>query len=209
MARWTIKRSRKRKTAGRNWLGLPNDLTLMIFSRLSTVDILVSVQQVCRQWWSICMDPLLWRTINMCDLGIRNSVDYKLEKMCRRAIDRSCGQLEDISIEYFGTDDLLKYIIDSGCYKLRRPRLVQCFYEISDKGLCEMAEKFSLLEELDISLCPCVSSIALEVIGRSCPLLKSFKFNNVTVTKKHLLLHKICPIYAISNLLITISTIVA
>nr|XP_029144908.1 F-box protein SKIP19-like [Arachis hypogaea] len=113
MARWTIKRSRKRKTAGRNWLGLPNDLTLMIFSRLSTVDILVSVQQVCRQWWSICMDPLLWRTINMCDLGIRNSVDYKLEKMCRRAIDRSCGQLEDISIEYFGTDDLLKYIIDS------------------------------------------------------------------------------------------------
>ncbi|QHN79035.1 hypothetical protein HN51_056222 [Arachis hypogaea] len=41
-----------------------------------------------------------------------------------------------------------------------------------------MAEKLLLLEELDITLCPEVSSIALEAIGRSCPLLKSFKFNN-------------------------------
>ncbi|XP_020987710.1 putative F-box/LRR-repeat protein 23 [Arachis duranensis] len=161
-----------------NWLDLPNDLTLMIIEKLTTFQILTSVQFVCRKWWRICMDPLMWRTINMCNIGIRNSVDYKLEKMCRHAIDRSCGQLVDISIEYFGTDDLLKYIIDSGCHKLQRLRLVQCFHGISDKGLCEMAEKLPLLEELDITLCLEVSSIALEAIGRRCPLLKSFKYNN-------------------------------
>ncbi|XP_016173807.1 F-box protein SKIP19-like [Arachis ipaensis] len=161
-----------------NWLDLPHDVTLMIIGKLTTFHILTSAQFVCRKWWRICMDPLIWRTINMCDIGIPNSVDYKLEKMCRHAIDRSCGQLVDISIEYFGTDDLLKYIIDSGCHKLRRLRLVQCFYEILDKGLCEMAEKLPLLEELNITLCPRVSSIALEAIGRGCPLLKSFKYNH-------------------------------
>ncbi|XP_029153449.1 putative F-box/LRR-repeat protein 9 [Arachis hypogaea] len=161
-----------------NWLDLPHDLTLMIIGKLATFEILISTQFVCPKWRRICMDPLLWRTINMCDIGIRNSVDYKLEKMCRHAIDRSCGHLIDISIEHFGTDDLLKYIIDSGCHKLRHLRLVQCFYGISDKGLCEIAEKLPLLEELDITLCSGVSSIALEAIGRGCPLLKSFKYNN-------------------------------
>ncbi|QHN79044.1 putative F-box/LRR-repeat protein 23 [Arachis ipaensis] len=161
-----------------NLLHLPDDLTVMIIGKLTAFEILTSAQFVCRRWRRICKDPLMWRTINMCDIRIRNAVEYKLvEKMCRHAIDRSCGQLEDISIKYFGTDDLLKYIIDSGCHKLRRLRLIQCLNQISDKGLCKMAEKLPLLEELDITLCLNVSSIALEAIGRGCPLLKSLKFN--------------------------------
>ncbi|XP_057734855.1 putative F-box/LRR-repeat protein 23 [Arachis stenosperma] len=145
MARGTTKpllRRHKRKTAVRNWLDLPNDLTLMIFSRLTTFDILTSVQQ-----------------------------------MCHHAINRSCGQLVDISIEYFGTDNLLKYIIDSQC-KLRRLLLVQCFYIIFDEGLCEIAQKLPLLEELEITDCKHVTSIVLEAIERGCPLLKSLKFNH-------------------------------
>ncbi|QHO08190.1 Putative F-box/LRR-repeat protein [Arachis hypogaea] len=131
-----------------NWLDLPDDLTLMIIGKLMTFEILTSTQFVCPKWRRICMDPLLWCTINMCDIGIHNSVDYNLEKLCRHAIDRSCGHLIDISIEYF------------------------------DVGLCEMAEKFPLLEELDIILCSGVSSIVLEAIGRGYPLLKSLKYNN-------------------------------
>ncbi|XP_020978214.1 F-box protein SKIP19-like [Arachis ipaensis] len=96
-----------------NWLDLPDDLTLMIIGKLMTFEILTSTQFVCPKWRRICMDPLLWCTINMCDIGIHNSVDYNLEKLCRHAIDRSCGHLIDISIEYFGTNNLLKYIIDS------------------------------------------------------------------------------------------------
>ncbi|MED6127018.1 hypothetical protein PIB30_084051 [Stylosanthes scabra] len=123
------------------------------------------------------MDPLMWRTIYMCDIGIFKSVDYDLDLLCRDAIDRSCGFLEDITIQYFGSENLLKFIIDSGCHKLRRLRLVQCYYGISDEGLCEMAQKLPLLEELDITLSERVSSVALKGIGRGCPLLKSFKCN--------------------------------
>ncbi|XP_052110397.1 putative F-box/LRR-repeat protein 23 [Arachis duranensis] len=149
-----------------NWLDLPHDLTLMIIGKLTTFQILTSVQFVCRIWHRICMDPLMWRTINMCDIGVHDSVDYKVGEMCRHAMDRSCGLLVDLTIEYFGTDDLLKYIINSGCHKLRYLRFVKC-YRISDKGLCEMAEKLPLLEELDITPCFDVSSIALEAIGRA------------------------------------------
>ncbi|XLT37136.1 hypothetical protein HN873_068428 [Arachis hypogaea] len=64
--------------------------------------------------------------------------------------------------------------------QLRRLRLVQCyFYNITEEGLCEIAQKLSLLEELDITLCSRVSSVTLEAIGRGCPLLKSFKFNDI------------------------------
>ncbi|RYQ92949.1 hypothetical protein Ahy_B09g099192 [Arachis hypogaea] len=126
MARWTtnpLLRRRKRKTAVINWLDLPNDLTLRIFSRLGTFDILNSVHQVCRQWRSICKNTLM-----------------------------QCN--------------------------FRRLRLVQCFYAIFDKGLCEIAQKLPLLEELEITLCKHVSYVALEAIGRDCPLLKSLKFNH-------------------------------
>ncbi|KAE8671898.1 putative F-box/LRR-repeat protein 23 [Hibiscus syriacus] len=47
---------------------------------------------------------------------------------------------------------------------------------ISDEGLSEAASKLPFLEELEISICP-ISKHAVETIGRSCPLLRSFKFN--------------------------------
>ena len=40
-----------------------------------------------------------------------------------------------------------------------------------------MASKLRKLEELDISLCRRISHEAVKKVGRSCPLLKSFKFN--------------------------------
>ncbi|XP_057445054.1 putative F-box/LRR-repeat protein 23 [Lotus japonicus] len=84
-------------------------------------------------------------------------------KICRFASRRSCGLLEEINIEYFGTDDLLLYIANN---------------RISDRGLCEAVKKFPLLEELDISLSyEKITKASLEAIGRCCPLLKVLKFN--------------------------------
>ncbi|MED6225230.1 hypothetical protein PIB30_091679 [Stylosanthes scabra] len=187
---------KEHKIAVRNWLDLPDDLTFKIISRLDTFQILTGAQQVCLQWRSICMDPLMWRTINMSNIGIDGSVDcLTLEKMCFRAIDRSCGLLEDIrasplecfldinigdalSIDTFGSNDLLEYIIASKC-KLRCLRLILCI-DITDEELCELAQKLPLLEELEITICRSIysSSVAIEAIGRGCPLLKSFKFNH-------------------------------
>lgn len=95
----------------RNWLELPREVTASILSRLVAIDILSTVQFVCKTWHEISKDPLVWRKIDMYKVGDLD-LEMDLEKMCRHAVDRSCGQLVDINIEYFGTDALLKYIAD-------------------------------------------------------------------------------------------------
>ncbi|KAM7271795.1 hypothetical protein ACFE04_031009 [Oxalis oulophora] len=54
-------------------------------------------------------------------------------------------------------------------------RLVSCF-DLTDKGLISAAAKLPLLEELELTYCR-ISSAPLKAFGKSCPLLKSFKFN--------------------------------
>jgi len=52
--------------------------------------------------------------------------------------------------------------------------LLDC-QQISNKGFGEAARKLLQLEEVDISFCDLLKC-SLEVLGRSCPLLKSLKF---------------------------------
>ncbi|KAE8683177.1 putative F-box/LRR-repeat protein 23 [Hibiscus syriacus] len=160
----------------RYWLELPPEVTASVLSRLGAIEILNSAQNVCSQWRKICKDPSMWRSIDMRNSGDLHNMDYDLEKMCVHAVDRSCGHLLDINIEYFGTDDLLFYISERSTH-LKHLRLFSC-YDISDEGLSEAALKLPFLEKLEIFIfiCP-VSKHALETIGRSCPLLKSFKLN--------------------------------
>ncbi|MED6134903.1 hypothetical protein PIB30_041231 [Stylosanthes scabra] len=86
-------------TGTRNWLDLPYDMTLMLMTKVGAFHILNSAQQVCKQWRGICMDPFLWRTIEMCNLGFSKHEAYYLPKMCRHSIDRSNGRLLDIEIQ--------------------------------------------------------------------------------------------------------------
>ncbi|GAU22408.1 hypothetical protein TSUD_122940 [Trifolium subterraneum] len=153
-----------------NWLELPRDIMVNILQRLSTDDMVTRACLVCPLWWNICKDPLMWRTIQM--IKLHNSTSDLL-KICRYAIERSCGHLENIDIQYFFTDDLLKYIAENGCH-LGCLRLEDCC-EISDKGLIDAANKLPLLEELDI-LFSNITKDSLEVIGQSCPFLKSLKY---------------------------------
>jgi hypothetical protein len=97
----------------RNWLALPRDVTAAILMRLGVFEILTSAQMVCSPWHNLCKDPSMWRAVHM-----RNpeapywEFPYDLEKMCRHAVDRSCGQLVDINVENSGTDELLRHIAD-------------------------------------------------------------------------------------------------
>lgn len=116
----------------------------------------------------------MWRKIDMRNDGLHHEME-ELENMCHHAVDRSGGNLVDITVEHFGTDDLLKYITDSSS-GIKHLRLL-CCEEIATLGLCKVASKLHLLEELEITLCIDISHEAVAVIGRSCPLLKSFKFN--------------------------------
>lgn len=60
--------------------------------------------------------------------------------------------------------------------QLRRLKLSSC-NGMTSEGLSEMFKKLPLLEELHLKYMP-ISKQAIEVAGRCCPLLKSFKLNN-------------------------------
>ncbi|GFP81206.1 F-box protein skip19 [Phtheirospermum japonicum] len=157
------------------WIELPTDVTANILQRLGAIEILESAQKVCTTWRTVCKDPAMWRVIDM-----RNSGDdleiVNLDILCRRAVDRSLGELIDINIEYFGTDDLLLYISDRSS-RLKRLRLA-CCDRISGKGLTKAVTKFPELEELHRFYRPWIVAGDIETISIHCPLLKSFSLNN-------------------------------
>ncbi|KAL4626530.1 hypothetical protein ACB092_05G103300 [Castanea dentata] len=123
----------------------------------------------------------MWLAIDMRNsccrrsLGDPNNMRYYLEKMCIHAIDRSFGQLLDVYIETFGSDELLTYIaqryiffpyldcLDCLC-------LVCCYY-ITDKKFSELVAKLLLLEELDMT----TSSLSEEPLKALGALLSSFE----------------------------------
>ncbi|XP_058783874.1 F-box protein SKIP19-like [Vicia villosa] len=99
-----------------NWVELPRDVTANILQRLGTIELLTSACQVCPLWWNICKDPHMWRTINMTKVpSSRYYFQDELVKICSKAIEQSCGQLENIDIfdiDFIVTDDLLAFIAD-------------------------------------------------------------------------------------------------
>ncbi|XP_034698815.1 F-box protein SKIP19-like [Vitis riparia] len=166
--------SREEEEEERNWQELPRDVTSMILSKLNAVEILSSAQFVCSFWRKLCREPMMWRNIDMHNLGDLCDLGYDLEEMARHAVDRSGGQLLSICIEDFATDNLLNYIIDRSSH-IRHLRLVSC-YGISDDGLSEGIKRLPLLVEIDLCYCS-FSKEVLEAIGQCCPRLKSFRLN--------------------------------
>ncbi|KAM7524864.1 hypothetical protein LguiA_014766 [Lonicera macranthoides] len=156
-----------------NWLELPPNLTENILHRLGAIEILESAQKVCTTWRKICKDPAMWRVIDMRNSGDLSAMPH-LQKMCRHVVDRSEGQLIDINIEYFGTDELLDYIVErSSQLKVLK---ISCCYGCMYKGLSAAVKKLPLLEEIHLNH-TYIAKEAIADAGCLCPHLKSFKFN--------------------------------
>ncbi|KAH6773488.1 hypothetical protein C2S51_011892 [Perilla frutescens var. frutescens] len=156
------------------WIELPGDVTANILQRLNPEEILESAQKVCTTWRKVCQDPAMWRVIDF-KTWIDAFDEYDL--MCRCAVDRSQGQLMDISIAFFGDDKLLNYIVDRSSH-LRRLTLASCD-DISENALAEAVKKLPQLEELHLIMMPFVHAKDVETIGISSPMLKSFTFNEL------------------------------
>ncbi|XP_057426154.1 putative F-box/LRR-repeat protein 9 [Lotus japonicus] len=167
-----VKDAYEESTEKPNWLELPKEVTTNIFHKLGAFEVLTSARQVCSLWWNISKDPLMWRTVDLTKPPYYPQ--STLVNLCCYAIEQSCGHLEDISIEYFATDEILKCIANSGSH-LRRMRLIKC-WAVSNKGLREAVIKLPLLEEFEISFNN-VSNDTFAVMGQCCPLLKVLKFN--------------------------------
>ncbi|KAH6776710.1 hypothetical protein C2S52_014271 [Perilla frutescens var. hirtella] len=153
------------------WIDLPTDVTADILHRLGAVEMLHTAEKVCATWRSVCQDPIMWRVIDMKDSGSCYDT-RRLGSACRRAVDRSEGDLMDINIEYFGTDELLHYICVRSS-KLKRLRL-SCCKNLSGKGLSEAAKSFPQLEELQILFMNQIVVEDIEAIGVACMKLRSF-----------------------------------
>lgn len=99
------------KQEERNWLDLPCDVTANILKRLDMVDLLENAQKVCTVWCKISKDPAMWRVINMNDIWCYVLI-RSITKMCKHAVDRSQGQLVDITLVYDNNVDLLQHVAD-------------------------------------------------------------------------------------------------
>ncbi|KAL3833692.1 hypothetical protein ACJIZ3_008428 [Penstemon smallii] len=157
------------------WVELPRDVTANILHRLGAIEILESARRVCTTWRSVCLEPAMWRVIDMRNLGDLHDMPYDLEIMCRHAVDRSQGQLIEINIEYFGTDELIHYITERSPL-LKHLKLANC-YNIEGEELSEAVKKIPQLEELHLTYMTSIDAEYIESIGRSCPMLKSFTYN--------------------------------
>lgn len=155
-----------------SWIELPEDVTANILQRLGAQEMLESAQLVCTTWRKVCLDPAMWRVIDLENPGVS---DEEYSSMCRCAMDRSQGQLIELRIANFGDDELLCCIVD-GSSHLQRLTLANTYY-ISGTALSEAVKKLPQLEELHLTMMPSVHAKDIETIGISCPMLKSFTCN--------------------------------
>ncbi|PWA39113.1 F-box domain, Leucine-rich repeat domain, L domain-like protein [Artemisia annua] len=163
----------KVKASFKRWLDLPSDLATNILHRIGVIDILENAQKVCTTWRNICKEPAIWRVIHM-DTAFGSHTTAQLREMCKNAVDRSQGQLVDISILGFCNNELLKYIADRASH-LRRLEIACCYGDMNGTW-AEALKKFPALEELSLQKTG-ITKEAIETIGRHCPLLKILKLN--------------------------------
>ncbi|KAF5182149.1 F-box protein skip19 [Thalictrum thalictroides] len=170
------KTSEKNEGEGRNWLQLPRDVMFLIFTKLGAIGILYSAQSVCSSWRNLSKESDLFQFIdfrNPWHFLDGNVIDAK--KLSKEAVDRSNGNLIEISLEDIGTDELLDYIVDKSSNSIKCLRLLFCD-QVSITGLIEFVRKVPLLEELELCHSPCSGEL-IEELGRSCLQLKCFKLS--------------------------------
>ncbi|VFQ78462.1 unnamed protein product [Cuscuta campestris] len=166
------KKDQESRSGPNCFLKLPEDVICNILCRLGAYEILKNAQRVCSSWRNICKDPSMWRFVDMKHLG---DDDKYLKAMCRLAVDKSKGQLTELHIDRFATDELLHYISERSS-KLRCLLIRNC-QGVGNDGLIAVAKKCHLLEDLHlVHIINAHNSI--QAIGQSCPNLKSFTFTD-------------------------------
>ncbi|XP_076932276.1 putative F-box/LRR-repeat protein 23 [Bidens hawaiensis] len=169
------KQPRQDKKAARNWLELPSDIMVNILQRVGVDDILHNAQKVCTAWREIYKDPAMWRVVCMDKFSAKFRGVRKCSQMCKHVVNRSQGQLVDLTLIGFCHDELLQYIADRSS-QLRRLELVYYISNIDGITSTEAFKKLSSLEELSL-VRTMIKKVNIEDVGRYCPLLKTLKLN--------------------------------
>lgn len=160
-------------TSTTNWFDLSVDLKSNILCRIDVRDVLENAQKVCTDWYKLCKNPSMWRVIHL-DNSSQNVDSARLLKMNKHAVDRSQGQLVDITfpkLKADETDEFLLYVADRAS-QLKRLTVSCSAWGYSLKSLPEALKKFPLLEELTVYSVYLWKKV-IESAGRYCPLLKT------------------------------------
>ncbi|XP_078170577.1 putative F-box/LRR-repeat protein 23 [Carex rostrata] len=166
---------RRTRACDRNWEELQRDVLMVIFLKMGVMDLLRGAGCVCRSWRKVAKEePDIWRSIDMTNHGYGSDA-FILTAPTRLAIDRSSHLLEEFSLEYLGDDHLLQYLCDRTSV-LKKLCLISC-YQVSEEAIAETAKQQPLLEEIQITFGSFEEKVT-EIIGKECPQLKRFKFNN-------------------------------
>ncbi|KAL4563521.1 hypothetical protein LXL04_027564 [Taraxacum kok-saghyz] len=158
-----------------NWLEIPHELMANILKRLGDVEILNSAVKVCTTWRRIGRDPAMWKFIN---IKFAPNADYDIEALTKQAVHLSSGELSDISLEVFGSDDLLHHVV-SRSSKLNSLCLTNC-NNITGSGLNHALKRAPQLEKLYITYTTSMMK-PYEVLVPNCPNLKSFKLDKAYI----------------------------
>ncbi|XP_071729244.1 putative F-box/LRR-repeat protein 23 [Rutidosis leptorrhynchoides] len=157
-----------------NWFDLTVYLKSNILCRVSVPDVLENAQKVCTDWFKICKQPSMWKVLNLDNSMLNNADSARCLKMSKHAVDRSQGQLVDITFPKFKTkenDEFLLYVADRAS-QLKRLTMSCSSWGYGLKRLPEALKKFPLLEELTLYSVIVFTQI-IESLARYCPLLKT------------------------------------
>ncbi|PWA54221.1 Pentatricopeptide repeat-containing protein [Artemisia annua] len=156
----------------RNWLELPSDIMTDILFRIGVKDMLQSAQKVCTTWRKICKDPSICRVLHLD--GSKRSFREPVTITFQNAVDRSQGQLIDLTMMNYDDGQLITYVADRSS-QLRRLEVAFCYGNLYESML-KCFKKFSLLGELSLHN-TVISERIVEKLGRHCPLLKILRGN--------------------------------
>ncbi|KAE8767605.1 putative F-box/LRR-repeat protein 23 [Hordeum vulgare] len=174
--------------AARDWAGLPWDALLAVLHRLDHVDVLMGAGQVCSPWRCAARDePELWRRVE-----VRSHADRRpfhtaepsrarrhscavLCGLARAAVRRAAGQCEAFCGEGAADDSVLSLLADEAP-SLKSLRIISGD-RIVDGRLRLTVTSFTLLEELELSLCTDVYPGTCEAVGSACPRLRRFRLS--------------------------------
>ncbi|KAF8097501.1 hypothetical protein N665_0286s0012 [Sinapis alba] len=169
---------------GPDWTELTQECLLDIFSRLSLEERWTGPMFVCKTWMNACQD----RSVNsVFDLeakfqSLPGSISWwwgpefgdKIDSVLRSVVDWSEGGLKEVRVRHC-TNSSISYIAER-CPNLEVLSVKYC-PKVTDDSMLKIALMCPKLKELDISFSYKISCVCVDMVGKNCKNIQTFKRN--------------------------------
>ncbi|KAG2243839.1 hypothetical protein Bca4012_015447 [Brassica carinata] len=164
---------------GPDWTELTQECLLDIFSRLSLEERWTGPMFVCKTWMNGCQDPSLNSVFDLESKfqSLPGSVSCwsdKIDSVLRSVVDWSQGGLKEVRVRHC-TDRAISHIAKR-CPNLEVLSVKYC-PKVTDDSMLKIALMCPKLKELDISFSYKISCVCVDMVGKSCKNIQTFKRN--------------------------------